>query len=189
MAPSPDKARLVESWVEEYGDQLYRYALLRVRNGPAAEDLVQEAFVAALKSADSFRGDSSARTWLTGILKHKIMDYFRDLAKSASNGTGPDDSGSFGGAFDETRHWKVPPKAWPRTPDKEADLSALREALGKCLDGLPERQRRIFILRETDGIDTGELCKVFGLTPTNLWVILHRIRHQLKNCLERNWIG
>ena len=173
-----------DSWIEQYGDFLYRYALARVQNEAAAEDLVQETFAAALKA--SFQKRSSEKTWLAGILKHKIVDHFRANAKTVSLDRLLDSSDPFEGAFDQTRHWKSSPRAWKGLPEKEAEAAELRKVLEDCLGRLPERMRELFLMRELDEAGSEELCKVFGLTPTNLWVILHRSRFQLKNCLEKN---
>lgn len=173
--------------VEQYADILYRFALVRVQNPTIAEDLVQETFVAALKSQNSFCSQSSHQTWLTGILKHKIIDHFRYQNKTIS--------------IEETilsdfktedysagnRASKIPIREWDVSPERIVEDIALREALQKCLDHLPEKARQLFLMREADEVESAELCKIFGITATNLWVTLYRIRKQLKNCLEKNW--
>lgn len=174
-----------DAWVEQYGDILYRYALARVKNEAAAEDLVQETFAAALRG--SFASRSSEQTWLIGILKHKIVDYFRASSRTVSLDAlleGPD---PLEAAFGERKEWKESPQKWRGVPEKGSELGALRDVLENCLSGLPERMREIFLMREVDEAETEELCKVFSLTPTNLWVLLHRARFQLKKCLEKNW--
>lgn len=170
-----------ERWVDEYGEILYRFALLRVGNPTVAEDLVQETFVAALKSQNSFRNQSSPQTWLIGILKHKILDHFRAQGKTISI-----EETTLSSTMDSPAP-KIPVKEWSITPEKIVEESAFREILQNCLNRLPEKAKQIFLLREIDEVETGELCKIFGITPTNLWVMLHRIRNQLKSCLEKNW--
>lgn len=173
----------MERWVEEYGNILYRFALLRVANPTVAEDLVQETFFAALKSQNYFRNQSSLQTWLVGILKHKIIDYFRFHSKTVS--------------IEETTLFseidspvsKIPVKEWNITPEKIVENSAFRQTLQNCLERLPEKTRELFLMHELDEVESAELCKIFGITPTNLWVMLHRIRNQLKNCLEKNWFN
>lgn len=183
-------SRETDLWVEQYGDILYRFALVRVQNHSVAEDLVQDTFVVALKSQGSFRKQASPQTWLIGILKHKIIDHYRSNHKTVSieattaSGSGTDDdSGNTSGT-------KIPVnqcKEWAVTPEKIVEDGAFRDTLNSCLDRLPEKSRQIFLMREADEIKSEEICKVFNLTPTNLWVTLHRIRNQLKNCLEKNW--
>lgn len=176
-------------WVEQYADILYRFALVRVHNPTVAEDLVQETFVAALKSQNSFRNQSSHQTWLIGILKHKIIDHFRSQSKTISieqttlsDFKAEDDPAGSNAS-------KIPVKEWNVTPESMVEDIVFRETLQKCLDHLPEKAKQLFLLREADDVESAELCKIFDITPTNLWVTLHRIRNQLKNCLERNWFS
>lgn len=174
-------------WVKRYGDYLFRYAMLRLRDRSMAEDLVQETFLAALKDRGSFSGTSAESTWLVGILKHKIADHFRRQAREApladaDLGDSPDPS-----SFDRSGHWASGPNDWGGNP---ADLYREREfldQLAKCLSGLPPNHAYAFTLREIEGAETGEICKVLNVTETNLWVILHRSRMQLRRCLETNW--
>ena len=174
-------------WVDRYGDYLFRYAMLRLRDRSMAEDLVQETFLAALKDRGSFSGNSSEATWLVGILKHKIADHFRKQAREAPLEDGdlrerPDPS-----PFDESGRWVSGPTAWGGNP---ADLyrgKKFLDQLTKCLSGLSPNHANAFTLREIEGADTGEICKVLNVTQTNLWVILHRARTQLRRCLETHW--
>lgn len=175
--------RATDLWVEKYGDVLYRFALVRVQNPTVAEDLVQDTFVAALKSQDTFRKQASPQTWLVGILKHKIIDHYRYHYKTVSieettlSSTDDDNDGSSP---------KIPCKEWEITPEKIVEVKAFRETLNHCLDRLPEKSKLIFLMREADEIKSEEVCKVFNMTATNLWVTLHRVRNQLKNCLEKD---
>ena len=174
-------------WPDDHGDVLYRFALLRVKDPSVAEDLVQETFLAALKGIDSFRGGSSLRTWLVGILKHKIIDHFRrnrpeilagDLA-TMDNET-EEERLERGAIRDAAAAWKVSPEALVH--DRE-----FWDVFARCLEGLPEAHRRAFTLREIDGVKGEEICKILDITSTNLWVILHRARNRLRKCLDRNW--
>ncbi|MBE0602418.1 MAG: sigma-70 family RNA polymerase sigma factor [Deltaproteobacteria bacterium] len=176
-------------WVDRYGDYLFRFAMLRLRDRSRAEDLVQETFLAALRERNSFSGDSSEKTWLTAILKHKIYDHFRRQSREAPlpGGDLPDLPGDE--PFDARGHWTTGPAEWGGNP---ADLFQQRkflEQLTKCLETLPPNLGRAFTLREIDGEDTEEICKVLGVTDTNLWVILHRARARLRRCLETRWFG
>jgi len=174
-------------WVEEHGDALFRFALLRVKDTTVAEDLVQDTFLSALKGIEGFKGESALRTWLIGILKHKIIDYFRrakpeilaaDLT-ALGNETGDD-------IVRAHSHWERPVE-WRGEPDKLLENKEFWRVFVGCVDGLPESHRRAFSLREIDGVSGDEICKILNITATNLWVILHRARAKLKDCLETNW--
>jgi len=176
-------------WVDRYGDYLFRYAMLRLRDRPAAEDMVQETFLAALKGRGTFSGDSSEATWLVGILKHKIADHFRRRAREA-----PLEEGDLGehpdaGHMDGKGHWTTGPAEWGGNP---ADLYRQGEFLDRfriCLSELSPNHANAFTLREIEGLGTSEICKVLGVSETNLWVILHRARALLRRCLEIRWFG
>jgi RNA polymerase sigma-70 factor (ECF subfamily) len=176
-------------WVDRYGDYLFRYAMLRVRDRSRAEDLVQETFLAALKSRKSFSGDSSEATWLVAILKHKIFDHFRRQSREAPlpERDLPDAPGSE--PFDARGHWTDGPKEWGADPAELFHRKEFRERLRKCLEALSPNLASAFTLREIDGADTKEICKVLRVTETNLWVILHRARARLRECLETHWLG
>ncbi|MGB7630376.1 MAG: sigma-70 family RNA polymerase sigma factor, partial [Candidatus Deferrimicrobium sp.] len=157
-------------WVGQYGDYLFRFAMLRLRDRSAAEDLVQETFLAALKGRASFSGNSAESTWLVGILKHKIADHFRRQAREVPLGDSdlreqPDPS-----SFDGSGHWTSGPTDWGRNP---ADLYREKKFLDqftKCLADLSPNLANAFTLREIEGAGTGEICKVLNVTETNLWV-------------------
>jgi len=176
-------------WVDRYGDYLFRYGMLRLRDRSTAEDLVQETFLAALKDRGSYSGNSSESTWMVGILKHKIADHFRRQAREAPLEDGdlreqPDPS-----SFDRSGHWVSGPSDWGGNP---ADLYREKRFLDQfknCLAGLSPNQTNAFTLREIEGADTAEICKVLNVTETNLWVILHRARALLRRCLETRWIN
>ena len=174
-------------WVDRYGDYLFRYAMLRLRDRSAAEDLVQETFLAALKSRGSFTGGSSEATWLVGVLKHKIADHFRRQAleaplEDADLREQPDPS-----VFDASGHWTSGPADWGGNPADLYREGKFLEQFRKCLSGLSPNHANAFTLREIEGAETGEICKVLNVTETNLWVILHRARMQLRRCLETRW--
>ena len=183
------QSKETDLWVERYGDALYRFALIRVQNSSVAEDLVQDAFVAALQAQSQFQGRSAELTWLTGILKHKIIDHLRKSCRFEGRVVALDHLDSVERSFDPDRHfhWKVPVHRWPKGPDSQAETKELRGVLEKCLEKLGDPLRQIFLLKELDNMKAEDLCKHFGLTATNLWVTLHRIRHKLRNCMEKNW--
>ena len=176
-------------WVDRYGDYLFRYAVLRLRDRSAAEDIVQETFLAALKDRGSFSGKSSESTWLVGILKHKIADHFRRRSREGSflDDEARDPAGE--GVFDASGHWAAGPADWGANP---ADLLRQKEfldQLAECLSDLSPNHANAFTLREIEGMGTGEICKVLSVTETNLWVILHRARMLLRRCLEARWFA
>lgn len=180
---------LTDLWVEEHADILYRFALARIQNPTVAEDLVQETFVAALKSLKSYHNQSSLRTWLIGILKHKIIDHFRSQRKTISL---EETDFSCQNADEESnlpRRQKVSVNEWNISPEKIVEELSFRETLQKCLDHLPEKAKQLFLMREIDEVESVELCKIFNVTTTNLWVMLYRIRNRLKSCLEKNWFN
>lgn len=178
-----------EKWVDEHGDLLFRYALVRVRDASVAEELVQETFLAALRSRERFAGSSSERTWLVGILKHKVVDHFRRRARElpAEDAFGQEDLD----LFQERGYWihETGPADWGAGPAADYERTRFWDVLGHCVGELPPRAASAFTLRELDGLEAGEICKVLGVTSTNLWVMLHRARAHLRLCLEKRWIG
>lgn len=167
-------------WVDEYGDALFRYAILRVRDAELASDLVQDTFLSALKAIDGFRGGSSVRTWLTGILKHKIIDHYRkNRIEIPASEVGPEGT--------DLEHAEDLRTSWKESPSSLVENREFWGVLTSCLDGLPEAHRRAFSMREFDGLSSEEIRKVLDVTPTNLWVMLHRARTKLRRCLEANW--
>ena len=175
--PPPDASR----WVEEHGDALYRYALLRVNNADLAGDLVQDTFLSALKGIEGFRGGSTVRTWLIGILKHKIIDYYRRNRIEILSSDLPSSE------EEHLDHVEQASARWSEAPSQLVENREFWAAFTSCLSGLPEAQRRAFSLREFDGLPGEEISKILGVTPTNLWVMLHRARAKLRRCLELNW--
>ena len=176
--------------IESLRPYLLRYAALQLRNPEAAEDAVQEALVAALAGEANFAGRSNLRTWLTGILKHKIVDTIRRQSRDRPV-AGPDAQAAgaeFGALFDETGHWAEAPGPWEQ-PEGALAQKQFLAALEQCLRGLPERTAQAFMMREHLGLETGEICKELAVTPTHLWVMLYRARMALRQCLEMNWFG
>ncbi len=171
--------------VDKYSDTLFKIALYRVNDRSDAEDLVQETFIAAHRAAESFQGKSSEKTWLLGILKHKILDHYRSKMNGIQGQT--DRFNEDEEEFDKSGHWKKSPRSWHKTPESELDQKEFLLVLRQCLSYLPLHQREAFVLREIDGFESEEICKNNGFSPTNLWVMLHRARLKLRGCLESNW--
>jgi RNA polymerase sigma-70 factor (ECF subfamily) len=175
----PDSAFSRE--VEKERPYLLRYASLQLRDRHAAEDAVQEALLAALAGEASFGGRSNLRTWLTGILKHKIVDAIRRMARDPEP---LPETAEFDALFDESGHWHEPPAAWPEGSLEQKQFFA---ALEECLARLPAKTAQAFMMREHLGFDTGEICQELGVTPTHCWVLLYRARMALRECLETRW--
>ena len=173
--------------VEALRPYLLRYASMELRNTEAAEDCVQEALLAALSGEAGFEGRSNLRTWLTGILKHKIIDAIRRSSRERPlDGADEDGAAETDARFDERGHWREFPEPWS-DPDGALHQKQFLEALEKCLAGLPARTARVFMLREHMGLETAEICKELGLTATHCWVLLYRARMALRECLEMSW--
>lgn len=177
-----------EKWVDEYGDLLYRYALLRVGDAGIAEELVQEALCSALEARDRFSGKSSEKTWLVGILKHKVVDYFRTSSREKIVIESQDlpDSDDVD-LFDEKGHFRNVPEEWKGSPEDLLENREFWEIFHHCLDGLSPAIRQAFTLREIDELESDQICKDLNISPTNLWVMLHRARTGLRRCLEIKW--
>lgn len=173
--------------IEALRPYLLRYASLQLRNHEAAEDAVQETLVAALAAEKRFAGRSNLRTWLTGILKHKIIDAIRRAGRERPLEAGGDESmtDDLDALFDGTGHWCDAPQAWPEQALEDKQFIA---ALEECLAALPARTGQVFLMREHLGCETAEICKELGITPTHCWVLLYRARMALRECLEKGWL-
>ena len=169
------------TWVDAHGDRLFRYAISRVRDESAAEDLIQDTLLAALKSRDKFQGNSSELTWMTGILRNKIFEHYRRQAKDVPLADDDDRESS----FFEGRHWSLAeaPREWPQAKAESAEFSAV---LRKCLDALTAPVARAFVLREMEGLPASDTATALGVAPGHLAVLLYRARMRLRRCLENN---
>jgi len=175
------------SQVESQRTYLLRYATLQLRNPEAAEDAVQETLLAALAGGAGFSGRSNLRTWLTGILKHKIVDAIRRASREQPLADGAEhETGDLDSLFDRRGHWQEPPAAW-EDPDDALHQKQFLAALEACLAGLPAKTAQAFMMREHLGLDTVEICKELGITSTHCWVLLYRARMALRQCLDTNW--
>jgi RNA polymerase sigma-70 factor (ECF subfamily) len=188
MADRPISAS--DRWIDDHGDALFRFALARVRNSDVAEDLVQETLLAALQGTYRESGPTAERNWMIGIIKHKIVDYFRRTVREPLREF--EDNRSADEDFLPDGHWKPAVAAiggWPEKPDGLLERKQFWEVLATCLEKLPPRAAQVFTLREMDEVETEEICRLLSLTPTNLGVILHRARKQLRNCLSGRYFG
>jgi len=173
------------TWVAEHGDYLFRVARRQLRSDALAEDAVQETLLAALSARTRYSGESTPRTWLTGILKHKIIDLIRRQARETEVPRDEDGCDDWDGLFKADGHWENPPRKW-QNPETEAELTQLRAILLACVDKLKPSMAQVFSLREVIGMETEEICKELNISPTNCWVLLHRARLFLRECLELN---
>ena len=177
------------SRVERERPYLLRYASLQLRDAHAAEDAVQETLLAALAGEAGFGERASLRTWLTGILKHKIVDAIRRQAREpVVSAYADEEPGEIDELFSERGHWNERPAAWG-DPDGALEQAQFFRALERCLERLPSRTAQVFMLREHLGLETGEICKELDITPTHCWVLLYRARMSLRECLQRTWFG
>jgi RNA polymerase sigma-70 factor (ECF subfamily) len=176
-------------WLELHGDALYRFARAKVGRREIAEDLVQETLLAALQSADRFRGDSSPRTWLLAILRRKIADFYgRDPASNSRIATDLNASKDRSSSrfFDADGHWLEPPAAW-KSPLDSLEDDEFWIVFNDCVAHLPQHLAQAFIFREIEGMDVDRLRSVLEVGAANLRVRLHRARLLLRACLEKNW--
>jgi len=178
-----------ETWVKAYAEYLYSFAIKRINDPELCKDLVQETFISALKSRNGFNGNSSERTWLTSILRNKIIDSYRQkklnvpteiLAreKNADN------------LFEPNGHWKesTSPQVWPEEDTDPLRAKEFQSILNRCLKKLPSGWALAFSMKYLEDEDSENICKELNLTSTNYWVMIHRAKVSLRACLEKNWL-
>lgn len=178
------------TWLEEYGDGLYSYAYGKVRDKALAEDLVQDTLLSAIKNLVGFEGRSSVKTWLFTILKNKITDNYRksssvarsEKAHSASNNIMdlPEIS------FNSFGIWNKYVPNWANDPEAILESKVFSEVLSNCVEKLPKRSQ-IAINKNANDLPADQICKELEISTSNLWVLLHRARLHLRECLEKNW--
>jgi RNA polymerase sigma-70 factor (ECF subfamily) len=173
-----------DNWMDQYGDALFRFAVIRVKDRGIAEDLVQETFLAALKSKEQFKGQSSEKTWLFSILKHKVIDHFRKNKPDRFGKEILQEAGSLETFFNAKGAWHIRPEHWSADPGKAQEIKEFLDYFYKCLAELPRRNADAFVYREIDGLSTEEICKLLDISATNCWVMLYRARMLLRRCLE-----
>lgn len=178
-----------DKWVENYGDALFRFAMARVRDRAAAEDLVQEAFLSALHSKDRFKGQSTEKTWLFAILKHKVIDYFRKNRLKTTGREVSVDGEDVDAFFTTGGDWRLRPMHWRTNPERVQENREFVDHFYQCLAQLPERNADAFVFREIDGMSTEDICQLLDITANNCWVILYRARMLLRRCLEMAGFG
>lgn len=172
-------------WVKLYSDYLFNYTISRVNDREIAKDLVQDTFFAGLKSMKNFKGEASERTWLISILKRKIIDWYR---KINSNKGKAEVRMSYSSDKNEG-DWLEERIADPfdKTAEDQIVNSELGDAIYDCLGKLPEKQALVFKMKTIEGVDTDTICNELNITASNLWVIIHRARIAMADCMEKNW--
>lgn len=178
-------------WVDQHADYLYSYALGRVKDEQDARDLVQDVFLAALQNLRGFNGTSSERTWLTAILRNKIVDMYRKKSSAISAGIGGGGTDLSNDFFNESDgHWKsaFQPSVFTRSPDDGITEKEFNKVLGQCLDKLPALWMAVFTMKHVDGAESQLICEELRLTSSNFWVIIHRAKLNLRQCLQKNWL-
>ena len=180
----PSKAEVTQ-WLTEHGDILYRYALKRICDPELAEDLVQDTFVAALRSSSSFAGRSKVQTWLVGILRHKIADYLRKLTRQRERESETREQQS---TF-QNGEWRVGVQSWPDQPWQSLENQEFWQVLERCRNKLPATLADAFRMRDLEDLPMNDICELLGITATNLSVRLHRARILMRECLDQNWFA
>lgn len=175
-------------WIDNYADFLYKYAVVRVNDDEIAKDLLQETFFSALKGISNFKGESSERTWLVAILKHKIVDHYRKAATIRSKAlTKPSTEDEF--FEDENGHWKKEnsPVAFSPVTD-EFQQKEFTAVLKNCIKKMPALWSAVFTMKHIDEENTEDILKELSITSANFWVIIHRSKVNLRACLQKNWL-
>ncbi len=176
--------------LHEHRSYLLRYAMLQLRDPNLAEDVVQETLVAAIEGRAKFSAQSAPRTWLVGILKHKIMDVLRKRAREPQLDVaeGEDENELVDALFKQNGHWADPPQTW-NAPERSLENAHFWNVFEQCNQRMPLNTARAFMMREFMDMSTDEICQELGISTTNCWVILHRARLALRECLDLNWFG
>jgi len=190
MGTAMDAAAFVAE-LDTHRRYLLRVAQLQLRDTDLAEDVVQDTLLAALKARDGFTGKSTVKTWLTGILKHKIVDAIRARQRQPVGVASFEDEvdlDEFDPMFKDNGTWAAPPAEWG-DPENALSRQQFFDVMQFCLDKLPPNTARVFMMREVMDLPTEEICKELTITANNLWVILYRARMALRMCLEQNWFS
>ena len=186
--PVPTPPADFAAQVEALRPQLMRYARSQLRNEAWAEDAVSDTLLAALEKPQAFAGLSQLKTWLVGVLKHKLVDQLRRQHREATVLDRDDAADLDDALFDDSGHWREPVIDWGN-PELRLTQRQFLDALEACCTQLPPVQGRVFMMREWLELETDEICKTLAITPTNLWVLLHRARLRLRECLQAGWLA
>ncbi|MGB3149808.1 MAG: sigma-70 family RNA polymerase sigma factor [Maribacter sp.] len=175
-----------DTWVDNYGDYLFNFAVGRVSDAEIAKDLVSETFLAGLKSAKNYKGDAAERTWLIAILKRKVIDHYRKINSKKGKA---EVRMSYSSSSDSEGDWMEEQVADPYSMLENSDMEnkELGLAIQDCIAKLPKKQSIVFTMKTIQGISTEDICNELGINPSNLWVMIHRARTALMGCLNQNW--
>lgn len=176
-----------DRWVDEYGDYLFRYAVSRLRDSNAAEEAVQETFLAGIRFQEKYSGEGAERAWLLGILKRKIIDYVRKRNRYDRDGSYEDANDPSAQLFDQNGNWNAQAFA-SRMPDEIVESQEVWDVVKGCLTHLPKGQADVFVLSVMEEMDADDICRELEITPSNYWVRLHRARLGLAKCVESKWM-
>lgn len=196
--PSPSAADRPTLWnlerrtIERETRYLYAYSMKLLRDPDLAQDAVQETLLAGLQYADKFEGRSSLRTWLTTILRHKIVDLLRSRTKGALFFEEPEAAGGDEDeAIDtgENEALRDLPESGKDTPADEVERKQFWATLQGCLSRIPARNAEIFVWRVIRGESTGEIVSRTGISPSNCHTILSRTKSRLRVCLTNCWLN
>ncbi len=174
--------------MDKYGDYLYSYALYRISDLSLAQELVQDTLTAAIEAKKNFKGKSSEKTWLTGILKYKIIDSIRKKYREPVFDSNFFESTTTADNFDKNGKWKTGPAKWASNPEHLLEQKSFLNIVKQCLKDLPKRPARALALREMEGESTRIICDILNVTRENCWVILHRARSLMRKCIEARWL-
>ncbi len=179
-----------DEWVDKYADMLFAFAVVRVKDDAIAQDIVQDTFLSAWKAREGYKGEASEKNWLYTILRNKITDHYRKLSRTNVSLGLEDDTQDM---FSENGHWTS--DSAKQITDWQSEAASQRveskefvEILTRCREKLKEIQNAAFTMKYLDDLDSSEICKVLGITPSNYWVLIHRAKLNLRNCIQKNWM-
>ena len=186
-----------ENWVAKYGDYLYAIALMKVNDKEIAKDLVSDTFLSALQALSGFRGDSNEKTWLATILKNRIIDYYRSKKPQfteLSAYLSQTDQAFYAHFFETTatseHHWKkqVSPSDDSLFTENVIQHAEFESILQLCLEKVPNKMKLVFIARFIDDEHSEDICKEFDVSPSNYWILIHRAKLVMRDCLDKKWM-
>lgn len=180
-----------QTLLDEHGDYLFSYAYLKLKDTHIAEDLVQETLLAAVAARNTFSSRSTVRTWLTGILKHKLIDHLSRQGREiviTDLVDDQDEEDSLERFYKVNGRWIDKPEIFP-DPESVFQQKQFWKVFQDCLSGLKPRQAEVFLAKEIHGMSNEEICKSFSLNPTNVWILMHRARLSLHECLKIHWLN
>ncbi len=179
-----------QRWVERHADYLFRYAVGRVGRREVAEELVQDTLLAAWRGRAKYGGRASERSWLTAILKRKVIDWLRATVRDRERDDPPTADKTTDRLFTSGGRWRSGPSGWASdTPDAGAEREEFWAVVAGCTQKLPSRLRDVFVLWHLDERPSADVCRASGVKANNLWVMLHRARLRMWRCLSLGWYG